>query len=362
MRHMLVTTAAAALLAIATPAGALAQPEGKGRDRGEDRGPPGKSDRAGDRQDRGDRGNADRGRERDRGDARPDRNGPGAGRADRDRARQEAQRGVDRNADRGRPPAKAEVRRADRDRREWDRDRRNREGDRRADRDWQRPAKGKVDDRRARADRDRGGDRRVVWLRREPERRIIQGCPPGLARQNEWCLPPGQLRQIARARYERPRYDQIWRSYDRGWDSRYSDGYLYRYSPEGSLVGYAPVLGGALSLGSVWPGQYDWQPVPAYYGDYYGYGDRYDYRFADGVVYGVDSRTQAIQAVVALLTGQDWTVGQAMPAGYDVYNVPYGYRDRYADGPDRMYRYDDGYVYQVDPNTRLIQAAIQLLA
>jgi len=45
-----------------------------------------------------------------------------------------------------------------------------------------------------------------------------------------------------------------------------------------------------------------------------------------------------------------------------VYNVPYGYRDQYYDTPDALYRYSDGYVYQVDPETRLIAAAIELLA
>ena len=50
-----------------------------------------------------------------------------------------------------------------------------------------------------------------------------------------------------------------------------------------------------------------------------------------------------------------------MPRGYDVYNVPYTYRDRYYDTPDNMYRYSDGYVYRVDPETRLVAAAIELL-
>ena len=50
-----------------------------------------------------------------------------------------------------------------------------------------------------------------------------------------------------------------------------------------------------------------------------------------------------------------------MPLGYDVYNVPYDYRDRYADGPNANYRYSDGYIYQVDPTTQLIAAAIELL-
>ena len=50
-----------------------------------------------------------------------------------------------------------------------------------------------------------------------------------------------------------------------------------------------------------------------------------------------------------------------MPSGYDIYNVPYGYRDQYRDGPDARYRYSDGYVYQVDPTSQLIVAAIELL-
>jgi hypothetical protein len=49
-----------------------------------------------------------------------------------------------------------------------------------------------------------------------------------------------------------------------------------------------------------------------------------------------------------------------MPVGYDVYNMPYDYRDRYRDRDDRWYRYSDGYVYEVDPRTRLVQSVIQL--
>ncbi|WP_122464411.1 hypothetical protein [Brevundimonas lutea] len=340
MRRSIWLASVAVALMAAAPGLVQAQPEGKGRDRdrgGAERGPPGKgADR--DRGERSARG-PDREREDRGGRAEPRRERPEARGRDNDAGKWAERR--DREGERRarealRPPGKT----ADRDR--GDRDRGDRDG------------------RDRRYDRDDG--RRLVWLRREPDRRMIDGCPPGLAKQNQWCLPPGQLRQIARTRYERPRYDYVWRSYRDEWDYRYGDGYLYRYSPQGSLLGYIPVLGGALSIGSAWPGQYDWQPVPEYYGRYYGLGDSYDYRFSDGVVYGVDPQTQAIQTIAALLTGQDWTVGQQMPTGYDVYNVPYQYRDRYRDGPDRWYRYDDGYVYQVDPNTRLIQTAIQLLA
>jgi hypothetical protein len=62
-----------------------------------------------------------------------------------------------------------------------------------------------------------------------------------------------------------------------------------------------------------------------------------------------------------LLTGNSIGVGQPMPPGYEVYNVPYSYRDQYVDGPDWNYRYSDGSIYQIDPTTQLVQAAIQLL-
>lgn len=243
-----------------------------------------------------------------------------------------------------------------------DRDR-DRGPERRVERDIQREVERRVDriERDVRRDvvrdRDRDFDRRPVERVVVSERGLIAGCPPGLARKNNGCLPPGQARQIARS-YSR--YDYLW---DRRDDSRYryDDGYLYRTDRSGSLLGYLPLLGGALIPGAAWPTQYAYEPAPAYYGDYYRLNDRYNYRYADGVLYGVDPQTQAIGQVAALLTGQTWNVGQAMPAGYDVYNVPYGYRDRYYDTPERMYRYNDGYVYQIDPTTRLVQAVVQLL-
>jgi len=195
---------------------------------------------------------------------------------------------------------------------------------------------------------------RVIVLTRD--RGLITGCPPGLAKKDNGCLPPGQARRI-----ERARHDYLWGSRDDDFDYRYDDGYLYRLNRQGSVLGYVPVLGGALSLGNAWPGRYDYQPVPRSFADYYGLTDRYDYRYADGAVYGLDPRTQAISQVAALLTGQQINVGQPMPSGYDVYNVPYAYRDRYADTADARYRYNDGQVYQIDPTTQLVQAVIQLL-
>lgn len=50
-----------------------------------------------------------------------------------------------------------------------------------------------------------------------------------------------------------------------------------------------------------------------------------------------------------------------LPMGYDAYNVPFDYRDRYVDSDRSLYRYADGYIYQVDPTTRLIHAVIDAI-
>jgi hypothetical protein len=289
--------------------------------------------------------------------------GPGRGKGDGpDRGR--AERGPERdNDDRGRGRVQERAERRDDDRGP----RRDRDDDRRWDRAEVRvqPAprgKGRDDDRRwderevRRAVRDGAS---VVILRDVPRAVAIQGCPPGLAKKDNGCLPPGLARQIDRR--DRTWDDWYWsRNRDDGrW--RYDDGYVYRIADNGGVAGWLPVLGGALGLGSVWPQQYQYRPAPDYYTDYWRLNQPYDYRYADGVLYGVDPQTQAINSVVALLTGQQWNVGQRMPAGYDVYNVPYAYRDQYVDTADSWYRYNDGYVYQVDPTTQLVQAVIQLL-
>lgn len=301
MKHILILTSAA-VIALSGAVASHAQPgpppgkgEGRPEARGEDRGPPA------------------RGRPNDRG------------------------RGNGRDAQERRDDPRRELAEARRE----------------LDREWRRGDQRDVE--RA-VERAVIGAAPVAVFERSPDRGLIQGCPPGLARQNAACLPPGQLRQM-----ERRRHAYLLDRRDDQYDYRYSGGYLYRMNDQGGLLGYLPLLGGALGIGSVWPAQYQYQPAPDYYGSYYGLNDRYDYRYADGVLYGVDPQTQAISQVAALLTGQSWNVGQAMPAGYDVYNVPYAYRDRYPDTPDRWRRYSDGYVYEIDPTTRLVQAAIQLL-
>jgi len=185
-------------------------------------------------------------------------------------------------------------------------------------------------------------------------------CPPGLAKKNNGCLPPGQARALnpvsGWSGWYPVRYDND------GYDYRYNNGYLYRLGGGGLVSGIVPLLGGALFGGQVWPTQYSDYAVPTYYDRYYGFDDGYDYRYAQNAVFEVDPQTQMIQGIAALLTGDQWAVGQPMPAGYDFYNVPPTWRDRYVDGPDNWYRYSDGYVYDIDPTTQLVRSIIELIA
>lgn len=186
--------------------------------------------------------------------------------------------------------------------------------------------------------------------------RLIDGCPPGLAKKRNGCLPPG----LAKNQY---------RSFEPGFFGLngaesgrylYQDGYLLRYRTDG-LAGFLPLLGGALGIGNVWPASYQSAPLPAYYSDYFRLGDDRSYRYADNVIYRVNPETAAITSVAGLLTGDDIAIGQPMPRGYDVYNVPLAYRDSYADTPQARYRYANGYVYEIDPANALVASAIALV-
>ena len=108
---------------------------------------------------------------------------------------------------------------------------------------------------------------------------------------------------------------------------RYDGDYLYRLNRDNVVLSLFPILGGAYSVG---------RPMPYYYDSYYnvprGYSSLYYdtpnayYRYGDGGIYGIDPTTQLITGIVALLTGQNFGIGQMLPTGYDVYNVPYAYR------------------------------------
>ena len=220
--------------------------------------------------------------------------------------------------------------------------------------------------------RDRDDDRRLVRFDDDDRRRgWIDGCPPGLAKKHNGCLPPGQAKKLIgsslplalRASLLDGPYRQWYRDDDRYFYRNDGD-YIYRVRRDGGLIdalfpsfdrdySYYPV-------GMNYPSDYNFYNVPQQYQSFYPDGGDYLYRYGDGAIYQVDPQTSAIQSIVALLAG-DLSVGQRMPSNYGVYNVPLAYRDRYYDTPDAMYRYNDGYIYRADPKTQLITAVIQAL-
>jgi hypothetical protein len=213
-----------------------------------------------------------------------------------------------------------------------------------------------------------GAAPRFAERRRSP----IDGCPPGLAKKYNGCMPPGLARQqsgidrntavaAAGTALLVGNLSPSWFGYDDyGPDYRYADGYLLR-TGDNRVLSYVPLVGGALAPGEPWLPAFQPAPIPAYWTDYYDLGRADRYRYYGDAIYEVDPGASQIEQIVALLAGDRWAVGQPMPYGYDVYNVPYAYRARYVDGPGHWYRYADGYVYDVDPATRLVAAIIQLL-
>jgi hypothetical protein len=146
---------------------------------------------------------------------------------------------------------------------------------------------------------------------------------------------------------------------------RYGDGFIYQIDPYSRRIeeryplyaGYDDYL-----VGERWPVAYPDYNVPYGYQSVYYDTPQYQYRYANDAIYQVDPTTQLITAVAALLSGSTFTVGQPLPAGYGVYNVPVDYRDRYYDTADNWYRYNNGYVYRVDPVTGLIEDSIPVYA
>ena len=225
--------------------------------------------------------------------------------------------------------------------------------------------------------RDRFDDDLVRF--REGRRLAIgpAGCPPGLARQNAFCMPPGQLRKaqligqrlaIARLGYNIPeRYRYRFVDDDRFFYRYANDGTIYRFDRATGLVSWViPLRSTGLFLGEPLPLGYDVYNVPFAYRRFYPDTSDYLYRYDGNAIYRVNVESMLVDSIVALLTGGPsglggLGIGDRLPLGYDVYNVPLDYRDTYYDTDDWMYRYADGSIYQVDPETRLIEAVISLL-
>lgn len=142
---------------------------------------------------------------------------------------------------------------------------------------------------------------------------------------------------------------------------RYANGYVYGIDPySGMIENTIPAYGYGYGVGQRWPSSYSYYNVPDQYRSTYYDTPDYYYRYAPGAIYQVDRDTSLIAAVASLLTG-GMAIGQQMPIGYDAYNVPYGYRDRFYDTPDNWYRYSNGNIYQIDPTTRLVSAIVQAI-
>ena len=273
------------------------------------------------------------------------------------------------------------VREARRDERQLER---GRGGDRRLLReagiDDRRNWRGWADRRLAVSD---GIDDDLVRLRGDRGRRLAigpEGCPPGLAKQNAYCMPPGQLRRMQRAQLigQRLPFSSLGYNIPERYRYRFEDDdrFIYRYGNDGTVYRFdratglvdsvIPLTSTGLFLGEPLPIGYDVYNVPFAYRNFFADSDDHLYRYDGNAIYRIDADTMLVDAVVALLTGGTGGlgalgVGDRLPLGYDVYNVPFDYRDTYYDNDDWMYRYADGAIYQVDPETRLIQAIISLL-
>jgi hypothetical protein len=139
---------------------------------------------------------------------------------------------------------------------------------------------------------------------------------------------------------------------------RYGDGYIYQVDPYSRRIeDRYPLYSDSYMVGQPWPVAYPGYNVPYGYRDMYYDTPQYNYRYANGGIYQVDPTTQLITALVALVSGQQFNIGQQMPVGYSAYNVPFAYRDRYYDTDDDYYRYANGYVYEVDKGSGRIENA-----
>jgi hypothetical protein len=138
----------------------------------------------------------------------------------------------------------------------------------------------------------------------------------------------------------------------------YRNGYGYVYETDcmtGMVEDVIPTYGYGYGVGQLLPSSYGYYNLPYTYRGYFTDNDDYYYRYAPGAIYQVNRETALITAVAALLTG-GLSVGQPLPMGYSAYNVPLAYRANYYDSPDVWYRYDNGYIYAVDPGTRMVRS------
>ena len=143
--------------------------------------------------------------------------------------------------------------------------------------------------------------------------------------------------------------------------NRYYYGVVYQVDcDDGYVENVIPMYAGGYGVGQLLPSAYSYYNVPMQYRDMYYDTSDYGYWYSPGAIYQYDPRSSMITSVAALLS-PGFTIGQPLPAGYGVYNVPYDYRATYYDTPNAWYRYNNGYIYQVDPTTQLVTAIVASL-
>jgi hypothetical protein len=170
-------------------------------------------------------------------------------------------------------------------------------------------------------------------------------------------LPPAYMTSYVPASYG---FSSFYPDYG-GTCNRYYYGVVYQVDCYSGMVeNVVPVYASGYGVGQLLPASYAYYNVPYQYRSVYYDTPDYNYWYAPGAIYQYDPRSSMITSVAALLS-PGFTIGQPLPVGYDVYNVPYAYRATYYDSPTAWYRYSNGYIYQVDPTTMLVTAIVASL-
>jgi hypothetical protein len=123
------------------------------------------------------------------------------------------------------------------------------------------------------------------------------------------------------------------------------------------------LTGQGYGVGQMLPASYGAYNVPlAYRSTYYDRDDAW-YRYGDGFIYQMDPSSRRIAARYPIYGDDyDYLIGEQWPVAYPGYNVPVGYQSLYYDTPEYQYRYADGGIYRVDPTTQVIQALVALVS
>ncbi|MES2120104.1 MAG: hypothetical protein V4513_05950 [Pseudomonadota bacterium] len=150
--------------------------------------------------------------------------------------------------------------------------------------------------------------------------------------------------------------------YGYGYDNlcnRYANGVVYQVDCYTGLVqNVIPTYASGYGVGQMLPSSYDYYNVPYQYRSMYPASANNGYWYAPGAIYQYDQSSSLITSVAALLS-PGLTVGQTLPMGYSAYNVPYSYRTQYVDTANDWYRYNNGYIYRVDPTTQIVSAIVR---